>query len=67
MDGRWLVWIEETGDWHEVVPCDDAAVERAALALYEDERGEELRPDFALPPRCRQAARIVLRAAGETS
>jgi hypothetical protein len=71
MDGRWLVWIEETGDWHEVVPCDDAAVERLAQHLYDsddDRNRPEGGPDWTREPdgykgmyrdRAREALRVL--------
>lgn len=36
MEGRWNVHLDINGDLHEnvpVVPCDDAAIKRAAYAL----------------------------------
>jgi hypothetical protein len=49
-----------------VVPCDDAAIERAALALHLA-RGLS-RGSFAMDGycECREQAMVVLRAAGET-
>jgi hypothetical protein len=75
IEGRWTIWVNEHGNRVldddaqvavrvPVVPCDDAAVDRATLALY-----ERLNPPGS--PRAifgitwyRETAEAVLRAAG---
>lgn len=91
LEGRWTVFLEgayavavtESPSLYTprdhaavpVVPCDDAAVERAARALWEDAIGKAIRDDYPwdstvdhavdLRERYLRYARVVLSAAGE--
>lgn len=69
MQGRWTIRIENgfgnytkgpsTLGWVPVVPCDDAAIARAADAIADAD--PDLRSSHA-----REFAEVALRAAGET-
>lgn len=74
MEGRWTIPVDDgvvvLWPWRAeghvprvpVVPCDDAAVERGAQAIYEATRTQSGLSHTG----CYQLARIALRAAGET-